>query len=273
MMGPPMDESPSGLWHRPELTKPKAVVVLAHGLNLKPEKMDDWAKALRDRGALVLRVGLYGHRGLVQHMKEASAKNWREEFEEEVKKAQEVARENKVPLYFLGFSLGAVVGLDWQTERLHDQGFEKMVLIAPALALPWYSKQAIRFFSMFGRSFMLPSRSPADYRANRGTSVAAYEALFEIKADVEKARYKNTNIDTLVLIDKHDELVVSDGIRKIIAQYELSRWQLELLDNNFAYRTYGFRHLMVDRDAVGDKLWSHLVNRMAEHFGLDDQTN
>lgn len=270
MMGPPMDESPSGLWHRPEIKKPKAVVVLAHGLNLKPEKMDDWAKALLLRGALVLRVGLYGHRGIIEHMKEASAAFWRDEFHEEVIKAVAASKEHKVPLYFVGFSLGAVVGLDWQTRQGTDgQGFQKMVLIAPALALPWYSKQAIRFFSMFGRSFVLPSRSPADYRANRGTSVAAYEALFEIKADVERARYQHTNVDTLVVIDKSDELVSSDGIRKLIAQYELSRWELELLDNNFAYRNYGFRHLMVDRDSVGNKLWEHLVTRMAKHFALD----
>lgn len=263
-----MGEIPSGLWIKDLGVAPKAVVVLAHGLNLKPEKMDGWAEALHEHGAAVLRIGLFGHRGTGTPMGEASAQMWQEEFKTEAEEARALAQKYKVPLYFLGFSLGAVVGLDWQAAQGPQKGFDKMVLIAPALVLPWYSRQAIRFFSMFGRSFMLPSRSPVDYRANKGTSIAAYEALFDIKALLEKTAYTNTNLDTLVFIDKDDELISSEGIKQVMKKYHLNKWELNLVDNGFAYRNHGFRHLMVDQDSMGPDLWRDLTTRIHEHFEL-----
>lgn len=255
------------LWHEEPEGEPKAVVILLHGLNLKPGRMDDWASVLQSRGAHIIRFALYGHTGDRGHMAKATADIWRAQFDEALEVAHDVANKRHIPIYFVGFSLGALVGLE-ALARHKAHLFEKMVLIAPALSAPWYSRAAINSLAIFGRGFMLPSRSPEGYRANKGTTIAAYQSLFELKDALLASGLKYANIDTLVLIDRHDELVNSKNIRNIIWDFKLNHWRLEIVDNRYAYDNYGFRHLMVDKESVGSKLWASLSQMLTEHLGL-----
>ncbi len=268
-----VDSIETKIWHEePQKGPVRAVVILAHGLNLRPQRMDGWSQLLSGHGAQVIRFALYGHTGDALHMQTVTADVWRAQFAEVVKIAKIRAEEDGVPIYFIGFSLGALVGLEWlscQDDPVMP-GFAKMVLIAPALSVPWYSRFAIKMLSLFGTRLLLPSRSPETYRANKGTSIAAYQALFGLKEALEKNDYKNANIDTLVLIDRNDELVDSGDIRSIIEHHHLSNWNLELVDNRFAHTTYGFRHLLVDEEAIGKALWGNLSALVLHHFGLNE---
>lgn len=254
------------LWSEEPSGPIKAVVVLLHGLNLKPQKMDDWSKLLASHGAQIIRISLAGHQGSYEEMRDVKASIWHNQFKDAMIMAQQMSDKHRVPIFFVGFSLGALVAL----EGLATDGWsiEKMVLIAPALSIPWYSESAIKILSAFGKGFMLPSRSPKDYRANKGTSIAAYQALFDLKHSLERHHYKNANTETLVLIDRADELVCSRDIADIISKNRLGLWTLEIVDNQFAQTNYGFRHLMVDEAAMGKKLWSMVSNRVIEHLGL-----
>ena len=257
------------IWHEEAIGPTKAVVVLLHGLNLKPQRMDDWAHTLAEHGAHVIRFALFGHSGDKGHMADVTADLWRAQFADAIGKAQNLSQQKGVPLYFLGFSLGGLVGLEWLVHKPADAlGFDKMALIAPALSTPWYSRAAINSLSVFGRGFMLPSRSPEGYRANRGTSVAAYQALFELKDSLFIKGLHDANIDTLVIMDKNDELIDHKNIRKLIWEKKLSRWQLTTVDNRYAYDNYGFRHLMVDKEAMGSELWDSLCAMILKHFQL-----
>lgn len=260
------------IWHQEPSTKEvKAVVLLLHGLNLRPAKMDDWAALLSDHGGHVVRFALYGHTGDYQHMKEVGVEIWRHQFQEAFAVARAKAEEYGVPIYFVGFSLGALAALEWiACEKSSTALIEKMVLIAPALSIPWYSKVAINTLGIFGRGLMLPSRSPESYRANKGTSIAAYQALFALKDSLEKKKYKNANVSTLVIIDREDELVDSRGILKIIKEFKLSSWKVQIVDNRFAYDNYGFRHLMVDQAAIGKNLWQTLNGLVIDHLNLKE---
>jgi esterase/lipase len=254
----------------PKSSPTKAVVIILHGLNLKPEKMDSWARLMAEHGAYVVRCALSGHAfESIKEMSQVRASAWQQEMKKAGEIAEELAKKEKLPIYFLAFSLGALVGLDYLA-RLELSGplFEKMVLIAPALAIPWYSRFAINTLGLFSKTLILPSRSPAPYRAQRGTSIAAYQALFAIKDSLEKAHYRNSNQKTLVLIDKHDELVPMAALKKIIAQERLSQWKLEIVNNRFAFDNYGFRHLMIDEEAIGMDLWTDLSSRVLKHFGF-----
>lgn len=248
----------------------KAVVVLLHGLNLKPTRMDDWAIELSRNGCHVVRFALYGHDGEEEHMRRVAKEIWQEQFKDALDLAHNRARKFDAPLFFVGFSLGALIGLEWLSSlpKGSDEGFEKMALIAPAISVPWYSRASINAMSIFGEGMMLPSRSPKSYRANKGTSIRAYRALFQLKDSLESKGYQNANVDTLVLIDKNDELIDSRSIRLKIQQYRLSKWRLHTVDNRFAHKNYGFRHLMVDEESMGKELWSSLLNLVLEHFSL-----
>lgn len=242
----------------------KAVCLILHGLNLKPAKMDNWVSVLKEHGCLSIRMELSGHDGNKDSMKKVTHEKWRDDFNIHALKAQKEADRLNVPLYFLGFSLGALMGVDFQSSH---PLFKKMVLIAPAIATPWYAK-AFRLFHIFGQGMLLPSRSPKNYQANFGTSLAAYEALFYIKNSLENKNFSMTNIDTLVIMDKHDELVPLKKVRKIIEKNRLSKWQLIIVNNQFAHDNFGFRHLLVDEDAVGLKLWQDITKRVLKHFEL-----
>jgi esterase/lipase len=260
----------NSLWIDEPKYKPQAeaVVLMLHGLNLKPAKMDGWAELLSAHGAQVRRFALYGHAGDPSHMAQVTAPIWREQFDKAFHDAHSYAQELQIPLYFVGFSLGALVALEWLSGQPELNKMAKMVLIAPAIATPWYSHVAAGVLSVFSKNISLPSRSPKQYRANKGTTVAAYEALFELKNSLELNKFKNTNIPALVLIDKHDELVPSARIKKIITEHRLSQWQLTLIDNNFAQENYGFRHLMVDQESVGPQLWAELCDQVLNYLNL-----
>lgn len=242
----------------------KAVCLILHGLNLKPAKMDDWVSFLNEHGCLGIRMELSGHDGNKDSMKKVTHEKWRDDFNRHVNIAKQEAIKLNVPLYFLGFSLGALMGVDFQSSHML---FKKMVLIAPAIATPWYAK-AFRLFHIFGQGIMLPSRSPKNYQANFGTSIAAYEALFYIKNSLEEKGFSMANIDTLVIMDKHDELVPLKKVRKIIDKNRLNKWQLIIVNNQFAYNNFGFRHLLVDEGSVGLKLWQDITKKVLEHFEL-----
>jgi esterase/lipase len=254
--------------HNAPKDKAKAVIILLHGLNLAPQRMDDWAKILSFHDAYVIQFSLYGHTGNVAHMQTVSVDIWRNQFETVMSISLAKAKELGVPLYFMGFSLGALVNLEWLASQKEQPAIKKMVLIAPAISIPWYSRVTIKTLSIFGNKFLLPSRSPKNYRANRGTSVAAYLSLFKLKDSLEEKKYRFANINTLVLIDRHDELVNSSNISRAIKQFKLSNWRLEIVDNYFAYDNYGFRHLMVDQEAVGKELWQDLSQMVLMHFDL-----
>lgn len=247
----------------------KAVIILLHGLNLKPERMDDWARTLKDEGAIVMRLALYGHYPNSGSMRDVSATIWRSQFDEVMEKARGIALDEDLPINFIGFSLGALVALEWMAQNQNSgPSIERMVLLAPALATPWYSKSALFMASIFGKGFTVPSRSPKEYRANNGSTLAAYKALFDLKESLEGKSYKNTNIPTLILIDRHDELVPCDDLRKIIDQHRLGLWALEMVDNKIAQKNYGFRHLLVDEQAIGTALWETLTAKVKKHLKL-----
>lgn len=249
--------------------KVKAVAVIAHGLNFKPEKMDDWTQVLADHGAIAMRFSLAGHNGDILHMKEVDGQIWRTQFDQGLNQARAVAHQHQVPLVFIGYSLGGLLGVDWVLrQKMGERVFDKMFLLAPAIATPWYSQIAKKILATLTPDLILPTPSPKQIRAQEGSSVSAYQALFSIKESVEKSDYKNVNIPTMVILDKHDELIPFDEIKNIIKTHHLSLWNLQEVDNDFAKMNFGYRHLIADKESMGPELWPVISNKALEHFEL-----
>ncbi|MGH7249559.1 MAG: alpha/beta hydrolase [Minisyncoccia bacterium] len=253
----------------PQGQEVKAIVIVLHGLNLKPERMDDWAQVFLARGALVIRLALFGHGGDEADMRAASAEIWRKQMDEALALAQsESSKHNAAPIYFLGFSLGALVGLEAQARSPEPGILQRMVLIAPAISVPWYAKVAVSLGSLLGKGFLVPARNPKSYRVNRGTSVGAYQALLELKKSLEDLHYKNADVKTLVLLDTYDELISSNAVKNIVKKNRLGLWEITLVNNRAARDTYGFRHLLVDRESVGARLWQEMSDKVIRRFDL-----
>ncbi len=249
--------------------KVKAVAVIAHGLNFKPEKMDDWTQILAEHGAIVMRFSLAGHHGDIHHMKEVDGQIWQNQFDQGLDQARSVALKHQVPLIFIGYSLGGLLGVDWVSrQKTGERVFDKMFLLAPAIATPWYSPIAKKILAALTPDLILPTPSPKKMRAQKGSSVSAYQALFSIKESVEKNDYKNVNIPTLVILDKHDEVIPFEEIKNIIKTHRLNLWNLQEVDNHFGKINFGFRHLIADKESLGPELWPVISNKALEHFEL-----
>lgn len=258
------------VWHEaPAEGRVRAVVVLLHGLNLDPGRMDGWSAMLRRHGALVMRLPLHGHSGDAAHMREVTADRWRGEFNLAVEHARSEAGQLGVPLHFVGYSLGALVCLEWMSRQPEGaRVFDALVLAAPALSVRRYAERAIGLLSALGSRVMLPSRSPRRYRATRGTSIAAYQALFALKATLDGNQFRNANQPTLVLVDSRDELIDSRGISRLIERHRLERWTLTAVDKRGSRGSVGMRHLLVDEEAVGPELWAAIEQAVVRHLGL-----
>jgi hypothetical protein len=121
-------------------------------------------------------------------------------------------------------------------------------------------------FKIFGSGFCIPSLSPADYRANGCTPIAAYRALFDSAKSVANADPTVLNIKSLVFIDAKDELVSSTNLQKLIVDGTLDQWQLEKVDIKASTLPTSYHHLIIDSAAVGPKYWTEIERKILDYL-------
>lgn len=266
---------PMFYWKDPYLPPLKAVAVVAHGLNLKPSKMHSIGEVLRQQGVGVVEVALTGHHMAegedLEAFQHVSADRWMKEMDVAMKEAITRRKTNdgkEVPIYFVGYSLGALLGEVWMNERKKNE-INRAYLIAPSLRVRLYASW-IKIFSLLGESFMVPSANLEEYRVQSGTSMAAYHAQFEIRARLERLGYKNSNIPTQVLLAKEDEIIDNVGVRKMAFEQSLTQWSFLELSNEGSRLLGKKRHLMVDEKTFGPEAWTQFVYSLKTHFLLAD---
>jgi len=248
----------------------RGVILLVHGLNTNPEKMGDdksdgtLAKYFLDAGYHVYRVTLPGHSGDITEMQNVKAQDWLNSALSQYHEAANIAINNNIPIYLAAFSLGSLVYLN----LLHNDNnvvFEKMVFLAPAIATKKITRVGISAASVFcsGRS-IISSRAPAEYRAQRGVSVSAYKALFELESNLHANEFANCNINTLIFIDPNDELINISGLGNIITNYNLSNWNIETISNTGAVINPNYHHLIIDNKSLSPDTWNALCVKILQ---------
>lgn len=240
------------LWARPE--NPRGVAILVHGLNTNPRRMQGIRDIFIHNGFETMSITLSGHGGDLQAFKHTSREIWLQDLFAGYCLARARALELGVPLYYAGYSLGGLLGIDLLTSPDYEGvDYDKILLLAPALVVRKTSKLA-KSFKLFGESFMVPSANPPRYRANKaGTSVAAYNALFDSIKALESRNLRKANRPTLVLMDFHDELISPAGILRLRSREKLTQWRIQVLKNPRPPFTY--HHLIIDEASVGPANW------------------
>ena len=131
------------------MTRKRIIIALAriiHGLNQKPEKMGAIISILNQESIDVLNLSLRGHgdnyvmEGRQNHDDQRLASFRKKTYElwsNEVYRAYRQVRLRgelkKVPVFFLGYSLGGLLGCDLLVSH-PEVRFDRMVLFAPAVA-------------------------------------------------------------------------------------------------------------------------------------------
>lgn len=261
----------------PPKTEPVAIAVVLHGLNNCPEIMDDLAHSLSDSGIKTHRIALPGHYESdltirYENYSNSSHTLWRETLITALRTAQKEAQEAKVPLYFIGFSLGGALFIDLLSEPLFSERLvDKAVLLSPAVTPKFKRTLSLVGFSKRLRKLSFPSQIPKPYRANDRTVISVYRELFQVSQNALSQDPKTLDqMKTLVLIDPKDELVDYKKLKKWVTSKSLSHWTLQTLNQDQPDTpAHAFRHHMIfNREVLGETNWNEMLSRIKHHFGL-----
>ena len=272
-----VSEDHSTRWYRKSPFKRfRGVALVIHGLNLRPERMEFLIAQLNRAGIEVLNVSLHGHGDNYPHRRAVDRKEarlesfrgvtyslWTSELYGAYLKARQRAQQKKVPVFLVGYSLGGLLGCELHVSR-PDVHFDRMVLFAPALritAKPYLLKALMPFPDL-----VLDSLSPEAYRANDGTPMAGYKALFEALERFEKNMSSKLNVPTLVFMDRNDEFISYDRLREMIMVGHLDRWKIVPVEKDPPEAALYAHHLLIDEAVAGKAAWSKMQAAFFSHL-------
>ena len=252
------------IWYPSELTEKKGVMMLSHGLNTNAVKMNDLVKFYTSQGYDVLLTILTGHDGNRKEFQAVTREKWIQDMYSAYCAAQAKANEEKLPLFFTGYSVSGLIAEDL-IENYPDQKvqFEKMILFAPAISVKPFTG-LVKALNVFGKGYMVPSFSNPEYRVCNGTPIAAYDSLFASYNMLNKTEFSHSRqTPTLVFIDPKDELVSASGIKKIISSKHLNNWSLVEVTNYAATTKVKYHHFIVAEEAVGSHVWKQTLEAIS----------
>ena len=247
---------------------PRIVVLVAHGLNQRSDAMRELYEPLRLQGACVVLARFRGHRAgapadaaTVEAWRTVEWGDWGDDWLAAARIAQQLAETHRVPLTFLGFSLGGLVHVHHLATGTGVPVFVRQVLLAPAIRVHPRSR-AVRAFRALGRRFLVPSLAPEAVRSHGGTSVAAYEALFRYESALDVVPHPDRlRIPTLVVIDPRDELASAPRLVDWIAAHGLeSSWHVHAIEKDMTTARSRLRHYVTDEAGLGPGPFAHLVD-------------
>ena len=270
-------ENPSIQWfHRNATQKLKGIALVIHGLNLQPQKMESIIAVLTGAGIDALNLSLRGHgqnyprqdgsnaaQARLNAFKSVSYELWREEIYAAYNIIKLRSSQNGVPLFFVGFSFGASMGVDLLAS-MPDVEFDRMVLFAPGLKI--HSRyQIVRVLSPFP-GLTMPSFSIKSYRANDGTPIAAYNALLDALEHLDHNLNSKINVPALIFIDKKDEFVSYDELKKLAENENLDQWRFQVVKKEAGGELGKIHHLIIDEACTGKDAWSKITDVMVKHL-------
>ncbi|WP_413560089.1 alpha/beta hydrolase [Bdellovibrio sp. HCB209] len=266
-----MKGSDSKTWWRPSPRQPaRGVALVVHGLNNNPNRMATIENILRDQGIDVLRMSLSGHNNNLNIFKLVTAEMWERDALRAYCQANAHANKYGMPLYYVGYSLGGVMGvaLPSKYKQVH---YDKMVLFAPALSIR-RTPFILRILNQLNPLTIIPNLFRRDnYFANSfGTPVSAYKATFDVTNFVTyHTKRKNINVPTLLFYDPRDELVSFSGVQNYVKAHQLNQWKPFVVRKRpFSWQSL-FHHAMIDPASVGYRRWEQMKAAIIDH--LDDR--
>jgi esterase/lipase len=246
--------------------KPIGVILLLHGLNLKPSKMDSLAKHFQSSGYDVLRAAFAGHRGSLKEQEQVTAEQWLEEMDQHTCLVQRRSRDlGGAPIFLSAFSLGSLIAMAWQTKNPTPL-FKSQLLLAPAAFSHWYGDLTKTLFFL-KNSFGIPSKNLVAYRSQSSTSLAAYRSMIKLRKMVNNANKESFQQDTLIFIDPKDELVSLEKIEDFKQLNNLKLWKIVPISDSKPTLEKSFHHLIIDQASLGEHHWQELKALSIRHFG------
>jgi hypothetical protein len=253
------------------------VVILAHGLNLRPGRLAHIRDALTSAGAVIGMLVLPGHddgasrRRRRAELRAATAGVLRTLGRGAIEEAAALAGRRGLPApRIVAVSLGALVLLEAAAgDRRLAEKLGDGLLLSPALALRVGVRALARVTSALPGALPVPSRSLPEDRVQRALPLAAYQSLFELLRSFENAvSERPLGLPLRVYADPADELVSVPGLRRLAEEGKLPR--ARLVSPPVGEPRAGRAHLLVDEETMGRTLWRDFV-ASTRHDGDDGE--
>ncbi|ATH07799.1 hypothetical protein BIY24_07510 [Halobacteriovorax marinus] len=227
----------------------KGIILIVHGLNLNPEKMESLGNFYKAKKIAPIYVRLTGHTENTS-WDQVTKQRWIKDFYSPLCQAHVNSKQLNIPMYGLGFSLGALV-IQHAIEKFNAP-FESVSYIAPAFKTRWYTMFITALFKM-GLTFEIPSGNFVEYRAKDSTGLLAYKGMWEITQELKF----NDNIKKVITMDKRDELIDYFSTRDLCKTW--SNCQMEELISSPSKNEKKIYHLAIDSATLGQKAWNKLT--------------
>lgn len=246
----------------------KGVTLVVHGLNVKPSAMLDLIDWLNKHGSDACLVKLSGHYENSPDTWAMSMDTWQSEMRYAYDIARKIANASGVPLFFLGFSLGGLLGPAILSAGNGIYQFDKQLLFAPAIGLRTRS-YLVKLSFFFNEKKRLPSFTPEPYRANNKLPILFYKIMFHEERLLKKNFFKHVNIPTVVFIDPSDELISYRKLNKLSQKFKLTNFRMVTLDKNLTGRETQYHHLIINERTMGRKNWEMVTGEMSRFLFND----
>ena len=96
--------------------------------------------------------------------------------------------------------------------------------------------------------------------------MAAYNVLYETIRHFNKNIGPKLNVPTIVFIDKHDELVSYEGLRRMVEKENFDQWKFHLIQKGNIDVTEKMNHLIIDEPSVGKDIWKEMEAIIKKHL-------
>lgn len=254
-------------WQYSERKVKKGVVLVLHGLNLRPSKMNSFTSFFNSKGLDVLRGSFSGHKGSLKEQKAVDYEIWMKEAQAFYCLSLKKAKREEVPLFVFGFSLGGLLITDFIGQMPIEHNIKSMMLISPAIKVKWFAEIPGKL-AWISPKLGIPSKNLEEYRAEKTTSLAAYKAMTESRKNIKNINPISLNIPTLVLIDPKDELVSYKKLKKWTKDEELSQWSVKAVSNKESKLPKTYHHLFIDPLTMGQKTWESVLQDITNKWEL-----
>ncbi len=240
----------------------KGIIILLHGVNLVPQRMDELAESLSQKGFKIIRPTLSGHQRESKKRGQINSSVWIKDLQAVFKEANNEAGKQRLPLYFVGFSLGALTNLAMLQENKNSETYKKMCLISPAIALPkkgWLINLLRPFKRLplpvpFGKCYMVKNTIPAIFLTN----------ILEMIKKLNKNGFQGSSIPTLVILDKQDKAINPKTVRTMPIKFKLKNWSFMNVE-----ATNKYHHLVTDERSLGEKQWNMMIDKITTFFPIE----
>jgi pimeloyl-ACP methyl ester carboxylesterase len=163
------------------------------------------------------------------------------------------------PLFFVGYSLGALLGMHFAVTHPHHK-IKKWALFAPAIRSHFYALMPALLGHLLPKG-KLPSLNLKNYRQRDFTTLLEYKIMHGLQKIIKTNSF---SIPTLVFLNPNDELVSSAQVAFFAHQNK--EWKVVEISNFESQLPRKYHHLMIDLECLGKAMWGKVLKNLTEHF-------